>query len=137
VAITGPGGHAILLLPDGTTFTLSQNCEVELDDFIYDTKTGVQKMSAKLMKGGFRWVTGKVRPRAEPTIVLPVGNIGIRGTDFECLVDADKKGHVKLYSGELELTDKTNGSILRLTAGQILTFTESTLSAPTRFLPEV
>ena len=37
-AITGPGGHAHLIFPDGSAFTLGPGSELVLDTFVYDPK---------------------------------------------------------------------------------------------------
>ncbi|MBP9866111.1 MAG: FecR domain-containing protein [Candidatus Omnitrophica bacterium] len=126
---TGKDSRAFMILPDGTSFTVGANSEMMLDDFVYDPSTDMQKMTLKLAKGGFRWVSGKVK-RIEPLIQLSIINVGIRGTDFECSVDAQGLGFVKLYAGELELTDKTTGQINVLTEGKKVHFSAEGMSAP-------
>ncbi|MCC6470271.1 MAG: FecR domain-containing protein [Alphaproteobacteria bacterium] len=74
-------GLQILLL-DETTFTIGPNSELTIDEFVFDPKTSVGKVSASVAKGVFRFVTGKVA-RDQPAnmqVKLPAGTIGIRGT---------------------------------------------------------
>ncbi|MCC7049533.1 MAG: FecR domain-containing protein [Alphaproteobacteria bacterium] len=74
-------GMQILLL-DETTFTIGPNSELTIDEFVFDPKTSVGKVSASVAKGVFRFVTGKVA-RDQPAnmqVKLPAGTIGIRGT---------------------------------------------------------
>jgi hypothetical protein len=55
---------------------------------VYDPNTSVGKITARITKGVFRWVTGKAMPSRtmnEKTKV-PTGTIGIRGTDVEVSV---------------------------------------------------
>lgn len=52
-------GLQILLL-DETTFTIGPNSELTIDEFVFDPKTSVGKVSASVAKGVFRFVTGKV-----------------------------------------------------------------------------
>ncbi len=126
---TGKDSGALLLLPDGTAFTVGPNSELVLDDFVYDPNTSTQKMGLKLTRGAFRWVTGKVAPRVVPRIDLPVGDLGFRGTDFECFVGESGSGYVKLYSGELEFTDRTTRAVMILTAGKMVTFRGTAMGA--------
>lgn len=127
--VTGPDSRARMILPDGTSFTVGPNSEMVLDDFVYDPSTSVQKLGIKLTKGTFRWVTGKVK-RVDPKIELRGTIGGIRGTDFECFIAEDESGFVKLYSGEMEFTDKKTGIVTVLTAGNMMTFRGETTDAP-------
>jgi hypothetical protein len=143
--VTGPDIHLRLLLPDETTFTVGPDADIVLDDFVFDPKTSVGKTSAALIKGTFRWVTGKVPRYQEPLskhLRIAVGCLGIRGTDFEALVAPDGSGHIKLFSGELEITPHAGGlqphpavrnsSTFLLNAGQAVTFSaDGTFSTPT------
>ena len=58
--VSGPGSRLQVKLLDGTTFTIGENSDMVLDDFVYDTDSNLEKFSAQLTKGIFRWVTGKV-----------------------------------------------------------------------------
>lgn len=79
---TGPGGKLQILLLDETVFTLGPDSEMILDEFVYDPFTDTGKVAAKMTKGVFRFVTGKIA-RKKPSamnIKLPSGTMGIRGT---------------------------------------------------------
>jgi len=119
--VTGKDSRARLLLPDGTTFTIGADSEMVLDDFVYDPDVNMQKMTLRLAKGTFRWVTGKIR-RFDPAIELRSTIGGIRGTDFECAAFEDGSDAVKLYSGELVFTDKKSGILTVLTGGMRAVF---------------
>ena len=58
--VTGPDGHLQTRLLDETVFTIGPNSDVVIDEFVYDPDTSVHKVSARVTKGLFRWVTGKV-----------------------------------------------------------------------------
>ena len=122
--ITGEGGHLQVLLLDGTVFTLGQNSDMVLDDFVYDPASDVHTVMATLSKGVFRWVTGKTARKdpASMKVTLPVGTIGIRGTDFEATVLEDGSGVVKLALGQLQITETKTGRIFLLNAGETVTF---------------
>jgi hypothetical protein len=55
-------------------------------------------------------------------VKLAVGTIGIRGTDFETTVDPDSSGEIKLFSGELEITESKTGKRFPLRAPQKVSF---------------
>lgn len=140
-AITGPDGWARLTLPDGTLFTIGANSNMVLDEFVYDPKPGIGKMTANLIKGSCRFITGQIKQHRayQDTlkVKLPVGDLGPRGTDFECSVSANGSGFVKLYSGEVALTAKVTGAVIVLKAGQMITFTSSKINNPVQIPGEV
>jgi hypothetical protein len=49
-------------------------------------------------------------------VTLPVGTIGIRGTDFETTVEPDGTGRVVLYFGQVQITEKQSGFTFLLEA---------------------
>jgi hypothetical protein len=121
---TGPTGHLRIILPDETVFTIGPNSDMVIDEFVYDPDLDASKVSVRLAKGIFRWATGKVARKdpASMKVTTPVAYIGIRGTDFETEVAPDGSGYIKLFSGELEITPKKNGSTFVLKAKQIVKF---------------
>jgi hypothetical protein len=75
-------GRLQVLLLDETVFTVGPRSDMVLDEFVYDPRTNAGKITARLTKGVFRFVTGKVARQnpANMKILLPAGTIGIRGT---------------------------------------------------------
>jgi hypothetical protein len=133
--ITGPGGRLQVLLLDETVFTLGPNSDMVLDEFVYDPKTSAGKISAALVKGTFRFVSGKIKQGSNPPdkhLRIAVGCLGIRGTDFETIVRVDGSGQIRLFSGQLEITPhgggllphpaERNASTFALNSGQMVTF---------------
>ncbi|MBI5622390.1 MAG: FecR domain-containing protein [Elusimicrobia bacterium] len=79
---TDADGRMQVLLLDETVFTIGPNSSLTLDEFVYDPAKGAGRMTARVTKGVFRFVTGKIA-RETPSnmrVKLPVGVIGIRGT---------------------------------------------------------
>ena len=136
-AVTGPNAHAVLILPDDTSFVIGPSSEIVLDDFVYDPETRASKVAARLAKGVFRWLTGKLAPRdpSSMRVTTPVIAIITKGTDFSCELNPDGSGAVRLYSGELELQDAKTGAKSLLQAGYVVTFAEEKTSAPARLPP--
>jgi ferric-dicitrate binding protein FerR (iron transport regulator) len=120
--ITEGDGHMQILLLDETVFTLGPNSDMVLDEFVYDPATTAGKLTASVIKGTFRFITGKVSHK-DPTsyrIKLPVDAIGIRGTDFEVHLAADNSGTIQLYKGQIDVTENQSGRVVHLNAGQTL-----------------
>ena len=107
---TGSTGRLQFILPDETVFTLGPNCDVIMDNFVYDTDMSPRKIMVQISKGIFRWVTGKVvrKDPASMKVTLPVGTIGIRGTEFEVLIQSDGSGYINLFSGMLAISPRNS-----------------------------
>ena len=95
-----------------------------IDEFVYDPDNSVRKVAVRVTKGIFRWVTGKVARKdpASMRVTLPVGTIGIRGTDLETYIAPDGSGHIELFSGELEITPRKAGTLFVMKEKSIVTF---------------
>jgi len=122
--VTGENSRMQVLLADETVFTMGANSDMVLDKFVYDTDQSASTTTANLMKGVFRFVTGKVARKApdQLKVTLPVGVLGFRGTDCEVMVNPDGSGSVVLHSGQLEVTEKKTGSKFPMNAGEEVTF---------------
>jgi len=110
---TGPAAKLQLLLLDQTSFTIGANSEMELDEFVFDPATNAGKVSAKIAKGAFRFVTGKVA-RRDPTnmkVETPLATIGIRGTMTAGSVGPDEVTVVLLGPGPENNADEKSGGI--------------------------
>lgn len=110
---TGPEGKLQILLLDETSFTVGANSEMELDEFVFDPATNAGKVSAKIAKGAFRFVTGKVARRdpASMQVATPVGTIGIRGTMTAGTVSGTEATFVLLGPGPGNNADEKAGGI--------------------------
>ena len=84
------GGAASLVLRDGTTMVLGASSQLEVRQFRYDPTTQEGSLFVALMRGSMRMITGligKTHPEAV-RIDTQTATIGIRGTDFIVLADA-------------------------------------------------
>lgn len=112
-------GMQVLLL-DETVFTIGAQSALTIDEFVYDPETGGGKVTAKVVRGAFRFVTGRIA-RAEPramAVKLPIGSIGIRGTIAAGRVDGNSSLVVLLGPGSNTDTDERVGRILVSNAGE-------------------
>ncbi|MEP4886021.1 MAG: FecR family protein, partial [Alphaproteobacteria bacterium] len=79
---TGPDSGLQIMLMDETIFTIGPDAALIIDEFVYDPETSAGKVTASVLKGAFRFVSGRVA-KEEPrnmNVKTPVGTIGIRGT---------------------------------------------------------
>lgn len=79
---TGPDAGLQIMLMDETIFTIGPDAALIIDEFVYDPATDAGKVTASVLKGAFRFVSGRVA-KEEPrnmSVRTPVGTIGIRGT---------------------------------------------------------
>lgn len=111
---TGKGGRLQIMLLDETTFTIGSDSEMMLDEFVYDPVTSKGKVSAKIIKGAFRFVTGKIARRevGDMKVGLPTATIGIRGTIVEGQVYDNGDADVSLGGpGQDNNADENPGGI--------------------------
>lgn len=110
--VTDEDGHLQLLLFDETVFTIGENSRIVIDEFIYDPKTDNGKINANVLKGIFRYVSGKIGDKkpSNVKIDLPNATLGIRGTIVGGKTDGIKSMAVLLGPGEYNNASKRMGS---------------------------
>ena len=79
-----------ILFDDETVFTIGENTEIVINEFIYDPNQDneLNKISAEVMRGSLKVVTGLIS-RENPenlSITLPTGVLATRGTEVQALV---------------------------------------------------
>jgi len=103
---TGKNSKAVLAFSDNTQMTLGGQTRFQIDSYVYDPsqKSG---MAYQLMEGAFRYVSSLVgKHDYEPKIETPVGQIGIRGTEFVVSHDPAGQDEIDLIRGLLDITPK-------------------------------
>ena len=119
IASGANSGMQVLLL-DETVFTIGPESAILIDDFVYDPQTGSGEVSAQVVKGVFRFVTGRVAARNPEAmnVKLPAGSIGIRGTMVGGIVRPDGSATVFLLgAGPLNDLEAKPGAIVVTNAG--------------------
>lgn len=104
-------------LSDGTRLTLGPESSAVVDEFIFDPeRPGRLKIS--ILQGAMRMVTGGVGEMEEKdvTVDMPVGSLGVRGTDF-WVGQIDGAFSVLLLDGEV-LVSTDIGSVTLDEPGQ-------------------
>lgn len=80
VVATGADGKVGISFTDGTSFNLSANARMALNEFVYDPKSSANSSLISLTKGTFTFVAGRVAKTGDMKVDTPVATMGIRGT---------------------------------------------------------
>jgi hypothetical protein len=110
---------------DATTFNLTANASIKVDDFVY--QDGGQQNSAlfDVAKGTVAFVAASVAKTGNMKITTPTATLGIRGTTGLVEVNGSGAGahNIKLYPdpdghvGTIDVTDRNGGRLGTLTQG--------------------
>jgi VCBS repeat-containing protein len=131
VVQTGSGSTLGLVLNDGTTFNLSANARLMLNDLTFDAASNSNSSLITLVQGAASFVAGQVARTGDMKVATPIATMGIRGTavildiasadgavKISVIDQQDNTIHaVQVYNtrGVLIGTVTSNGSILTLT----------------------
>jgi hypothetical protein len=77
---TGADGALGITFADGTSFNVSGNARMEVNEFVYDPKGHSNSSLLSLTKGTFTFIAGNVAHTGDMKVDTPVGTMGIRGT---------------------------------------------------------
>jgi hypothetical protein len=77
---TGPDGKLGVGFADGSSFSVSNNARMELNEFVYDPHGHSNSSLMSLTKGTFTFIAGEVAHTGSMKVDTPVGTMGIRGT---------------------------------------------------------
>ena len=102
---TGRKTQAQVMLKDESVFSISPNSKVMFDEFIYDPFAQTGALSARLLGGGVRFVSGKIANRQPQNVTIKAGTatVGIRGTEIVAK-HSDEGSTFVLLSGAMEVS---------------------------------
>lgn len=80
VVRTGADGRVGINFTDGTSFNLSSNARMALDQYVYDPDGRSNSTLFNLTKGTFTIVAGSIAKTGDMKVDTPVATMGIRGT---------------------------------------------------------
>jgi hypothetical protein len=119
--VTGPSGSLRVTLPDGSAYTVGENAEMVIDEFIWDPDITVRKFTIGIVKGMFRWVTGKVdRQHYSGNVRINGTMASPRGTDVEFFSEPGGSAYIKVFEGEVTVTPFDSDVETEVHAGQTL-----------------
>jgi hypothetical protein len=77
---TGVDGALSVTFADGSSFNVSRNAKMEVNEFVYDPNGHSNSSLMSLTKGTFTFIAGNVAHTGDMKVDTPVGTMGIRGT---------------------------------------------------------
>jgi len=135
--VTGAGGKITVRLLNDHSITLAPNSEFTPDGVASDPKTGEKSLLLSLVRGLGSVMDSnpvskdeKGRLRYGMKVRTPSAVCGVRGTKFDVSVAEDGSSYIKLFSGQLEITSKKDGSVFMLEANQMVNFDAKGASTP-------
>ena len=123
---TGGDGSLGVTFDDDTTFNLSANAHIAVDDFVYQEGASGNKAAFNIARGTVAFVASQVAKTGDMTITTPTANLGIRGTTGVVDVPDDPAAgdaKIKLYPdadgrvGQIQVFDRQGGRLGALTQG--------------------
>ncbi len=107
---TAAASKVSLKFTDGSVVTLSENSSYKINNYAYKSGNAPDVFDANLVKGGLKTKTGVIGKEAQHTqdakeagipenqqvkvanykVKASVATIGVRGTEYKCLIESDK-----------------------------------------------
>ena len=106
---TGADGRVGINFTDGSSFNLSHNARMVLDEFVYDPNSTSNASLFNLTKGTFTFVAGKVAKTGDMKVDTPVATMGVRGTTprVEISDDGTVRFSTLIEEGKSKVTRKS------------------------------
>ena len=76
---TSASGSTQIQFPDQSAINLGANCDMVIDQFVYDPQSKTGTMAATVTRGALRYIGGQISHNSGATIRTPSANLGIRG----------------------------------------------------------
>lgn len=132
---TGTRTKAQVLLQDESVFSMGPGSSVVFDEFVYDPGAGNGSLTARLVGGSMRFVSGQIAKQGGDKVSLKVGkaSIGIRGTEILARHSA-AGSRLVLLSGEMQISSPAGTVTIARPGWGVDIGVEGTLGVP-RFVP--
>jgi VCBS repeat-containing protein len=119
VVQTSSASAISVVFTDGSTFSLSANARMVLDEFVYSAGGNNNSAVINLVQGTFSFVAGQVAKTGDMKVETPVATMGIRGTAVLVEISAND-GQTKFsvmvepngITGSFNLYNKTTGALI-------------------------
>jgi hypothetical protein len=110
VVKTGADGRVGINFADGSSFNLSSNARIALDEFVYDPNSRSNSTLFNLTSGTITFVAGNVAKTGDMKVDTPVATMGIRGTTphVEISEDGAVRFSTLIETGKEKLSKKSS-----------------------------
>ncbi len=112
---TSASGSTQIQFPDQSAINLGANCDLVIDQFVYDPQAKSGTMAATVTRGALRYIGGQISHNSGATIRTPTANLGIRGGMVTLVVQLPASIAQKLQQLGLPL----GGTLVLASFGQI------------------
>ena len=109
---TGADAKTVIEFRDGSTFEIGADAVVRIDSFIFNPEESTSHKAVQVTRGVFRYVSGYVASDQDTKITTPAGEIGIRGSVVEGIVDPSVPDFVYVGEGNATFTNRAGSSDL-------------------------
>jgi hypothetical protein len=98
---TGEYGQVQIKFDDATELVVGPNSKLLIEDYLLRADSSAGKFAINALAGTFRFATGTAA-KDRYQITTPTGTIGVRGTEFDFVVDEDGT-RVLLFDGAVKI----------------------------------
>ncbi len=109
---TGADAKTVIEFRDGSTFEIGADAVVRIDSFIFNPEESTSHKAVQVTRGVFRYVSGYVASDQDTKITTPAGEIGIRGSVVEGIVDPSIPDFLYVGEGNATFTNRAGSSDL-------------------------
>ena len=109
---TGADAKTVIEFRDGSTFEIGADAVVRIDSFIFNPEESTSHKAVQVTRGVFRYVSGYVASDQDTKITTPAGEMGIRGSVVEGIVDPSVPDFVYVSEGNATFTNGAGSSDL-------------------------
>ncbi len=115
VVQTGADGRLGIYFTDGTSFNLSNNARMALNEFVYEPNGTSNSTLFNLTKGTFTFVAGHIAKTGDMKVDTPVATLGVRGTTprVEISDDGTVKFSTLIEEGKSKFAKKSGAPAAR------------------------
>ncbi len=112
---TSASGSTQIQFPDQSAINLGANCDLVIDQFVYDPQAKSGTMAATVTRGALRYIGGQISHNSGATIRTPTASLGIRGGMVTLVVQLPASIAQKLQ----QLGVPSGGTLVLANFGQI------------------
>jgi FecR protein len=107
---TGADAKTVIEFRDGSTFELGPDAVARIDSFIFNPEESTSHKAVDVSRGVFRYVSGFVSSDQDATVKTPAGEMGIRGSVVEGIVDPSVPNFLYVGEGNATFTNSAGSS---------------------------
>ena len=135
---TAGKARAQVRFTDGALLSLRPDSELKIDDYHFENRDAVDHKYLRLVRGGFRTVTGRIGRvnRASYRVSTPLAVIGVRGTDWEALQIVNGPLLLGVNEGGITAQSTKTNATADIGTGASFNFAQITPDGAIQLLPE-